>query len=993
MPEPIAVAFVEVLPETAGFRAATEAQLRRQLAGTNLGVPPSPATAASTRQLQGLSVAAAEATTATTVLAASETANAEAATAAAAAEGRAALATKAHAASAREAQEAIFAQTATLTGLRGASLGVNPAFLAATAGVIALFKSLREADKFAETMHLIEAATHAARGELEAARGTAIGLGRDLTLPLTTALGAAQAINLLTRSGFSLEDSMTAARGALLLTAASGADLETSVREIDRILDSFNLTAEDSVRVADAVATGLRFTQGNAEEFAQALGTLAPAADSLGLSLEATNTLVLQLSESGLSATAAAGSLRQAFLKLVAGGKGVEDGLKRAGLVTAELFDQFGKLRPDAFVILGEAIDKFNSKQQLSILTQIFSRRAALGVIRIIDQQREGYERMTVKAHEAGVAQEEAAAKARSFGGQLEELQDDVADVSLKMGTLAQGPATLFVKALRDIARQADRAVTAIDLLGGGVVTLGTDFVEAIPHARDFLGVLQDIAGAQRDPTGFLGGLIKDIPGQFKDAAAGLNQAIKLNVGGIADIPGIRELADNLDKLANSFDTTRGDVKKSLDGMNRDVEDGVNGMADRLRSGATLVASAASQLALAIAQAQARGDVGGELAGLRQQEARQKAFIARQAALPQTKARVATETKANQDLAATRAKIQAILDQRVSDAKGAAADAKSAADKLLKAAEERDQAFIAGINAEQTRREARVSATASTEALGDDIKANAALRDFLRRVIEEVRKRVREARQAGHETKGLKAELQALRLAKADVRREIQRLRKEAQEQRAATLLESAQLDVQILETRAGDDPTKGQNARLIAAHRRVIALLKADQKRHHDNKLEVKRLQLEIEQELAAIRDLRKTQAKGQGDALALKKQEFEFLQTLQGFSFNLLGNLIPGGATAGLVGGSAGGRPPGTTTSQASRVAAVGARTRSTAEASRLQPVTSGQGNTQIELLRKIHHQLRLLTRSQEHPEAHRQRRDGSAAGDNSYQGTHGM
>jgi TP901 family phage tail tape measure protein len=993
--EPIAVAFVEVLPETAGFRAATEAQLRRQLAGTQFAVPASPQTTVATKQLGALAAAETEAASATTLLAEAQgrydaaliagegvqgraakshlqkaaaaeadaaaqralfaiTGETTAATVAeidalvtatgslnakATAEERAAFATRKHGSASLLAGEAISAETATMAGLRGASLGVSPAFLGATVAAVAFFKSVEQASEFDEAMHLIESATGATEKQLKQARGTAVALGHDLDLPRTSAVEAAKAINFLTRSGFDLTESQIAARGALLLTAAAGGDLESSVREIDRLLDAFNLTAADSERVADAVAVGLRFTQGNAEEFASALASIGPAADTLGLSLEETNTLVLQLSESGLSAGQASGLLRQSFLRLASGSPAVSKGLAQIGqsaggsaIGVGDLIDSMGHLRPDAFVRLADALQNVDRQQQLAILTQIFSRRSALAVIRIVDQQRAGYERMATAAREVGVAEREAEARTRSLGGQFDETKDSAADAGRQLGELATGPATLLLTNLNELARATDNLLFGFGAIGGAAAGLGRKFESAVPGGEHLVSTIGKIAFIQAFPTIGIARGVNALIGHFRHADE--------------EIPSI------LDHLNSAVDSALGNLITIIN--KRAAEAGVG----------------ARSISTKIAIAQVTGNQDQELSLLREQEAKQLSIFNRLVAKPPSKEHDAAVERARDQLEQTRSQIETILGDQKTKEEAAAADAKSKAKDILQAAEERDQAFLSAINAEQTRREARVSATASTEALGDDIKASAALRNFLRRSIEEVRKRIREARQAGHETKGLTAELQALRLAKADVRREITRLQQESKQQQVETRIESLQLDVELatIGSTSGDDRSRGSISKEVSARQRLIRALKRAQDLTRKGTVEWKRLRNEIAAEQQAIRDLKKQRDKTQQDFGALS---FAFLQEQQGVLANFGPNFFPQGALS--VGGGtsttasvAPRRPP---TSTVPGVAPV----RSQAERARQAGgtgITTGQGHELVHQVRLLVREVHLLRQGAGHP-----------------------
>ena len=919
MAEPLGVAFVEIEPVAAGFRAKTEAQLRTQLAGVSAGIPPSPATAAATKQVEGHAIASNAAAAAHQREAAALVDKTVAASGAAVAEGRAAVATAAHGTAARTATGHILAESAAMSGLRNIPLGgMSAPLIAAAAAATILFKSLEEADQFNEQLHLIEAATHATAEEMDHARATAIGFGHDLNIPLTSATDAATAINLLTRSGFDLDDALTATRGALLLTAASGDTLETSVKEVDRILDAFNLTAADSVRVADAIASGLKFTQGNAAEFAQALGTLAPAADSLGLSLEATNTLVLQLSESGLSATQASGSLRQAFLKLAAGGKGVDEGLASIGLNMSDLRDELGRLRPDAFVILAEALQGLNRETQLQILTQIFSRRAALGVIRIVEQQRDGYERMAEVARESGTAQEEAAAKTQSFGGTLKETKKDAADFGRQVGSVATGPATAYVGMLGDILRGADDATFALGALAGGIGDVGGALGDAIPFADRFGDVIKKGIVLQAFPVLGIAKGISSIVGHFRKGGE--------------------------------------DIDDILDAMNKGVAADLDELAAILRAKAGAIASGANDvgqsLATQLAVAEATGTEAEQLRILRQIKADALTRLRRnQERLKKGEVGNAAVQDAAADVKAADDAIDAILAGQAADSAASAAEAEANATKIEQAADKRDRAFIRAQQARVARRQERVSVAAETDPLGDDIKANIKLRRLLVTIIAETQARIREARAAGRSTEALASELSQLRTARRAVEREIKGLQREAKEQAAETRVEQAQLDLQIAEARIGDDPTARQANRLIQGHLKVIAALKKQQRLTKRRSVEWKQLQLAIEEERQAIRQLRKdTSAAGQESNFAA--QAFAFLGTQQGFFANTASNVFPGGTAGRGVGGSRGapGQHPVTT------AAGVGSPFRSRsqvaeAEAERKTGMTQAQAATLIQ------------------------------------------
>lgn len=949
--EPIGVAFVEIEPIAPGFRAKTEAQIRGQIAAVQTK-------AAATTRAAGAQQA----------LTRAEVAGAGAAASNAQAENAAAAATSRHTLASTQATAALSRQSIAQQALNTSTLGMHPAMLAAAVGAGVFFKSLSLAADFEEQMKLIEAATGATEDELERAGDRARDLGADLRLPLTSAREGAEAINLLVRSGFDLEGAMDAAGGALLTAAASGETVADSVSITDQILDAFNLRADESVRVANALAVGMRFTGGSAQEAGRGLATLAPIADSLGLSLEEVNTLVLQLAESGIELSRGSGVLRQSLLRIST--PSVAKALNEVGVGMNVLLDAQGNLRPDAFARLAEALSDLSDAEQRRVLTQAFGARGALAVIRLVEQQRTGYDRMASSVRDASAAQREAEARSEGLRGQLAETSATVEDVGTNFGRVATGPATLYLRQIEEIARATDNLIFVGAGVAGLIGDIGDAFEDAVPGGDRFLGVLGRIGVAQAFPVVGIATGINTIVGHFR----------------------------------------RGEEEggNAIEGFRKRVDAALQGMVADLKKAARDIGVETGQiggsLSVEIAAASVSGNQQQQLSLLREQEANQLNLFnrlletARKRPSPEHDAAV---DRARAQLEATRNAIQAILNERQATIDASTAEAAAQATKLEQAADERDREFVRALQAGLTQREARVSVAASTdETLRDDVQANVALRRFLADTIDAIRERIRDARAAGRETQGLVEALANFRRQRNQVKREIDALREQQAEQAAATRVERAEIDLQILETRVGDDPTETQRGALVSAHQRVIKALQAQQKLVGRRSVEWKRLQLQIAQEQAAIRDLRKRQDDRNKAAETASRQQFDFMRTMTGFAFNLTGNLIPGFASAGLVGGTSGttGTVAGTVTDLGDERHPVelgrpAPSTRPAGIPSPTKPVSTAQGNTQIDLLRKIHSELRRSNAGTEHPEASGQRRRGSASGDFSYQGSHGL
>ena len=252
------------------------------------------------------------------------------------------------------------------------------------------------------------------------------------------------------------------------------------------------------------------------------------------------------------------------------------------------------------------------------------------------------------------------------------------------------------------------------------------------------------------------------------------------------------------------------------------------------------------------------------------------------------------QKKALQDFASAQSEVDRIQGDITQNAKKAADARKKAADDAKKARDDADQAFQQSLGEAQAPIDLRITKAGLTKGVQDDIDAQLALQKFIQTEIREATKSIHDVHtriavvnqlrqalvQSQITTKGL------IEQQKTDAKQAIIDKRDRQQE--------SLELDIQIAET----DKNKGKE---LKAHQRLLKFLEDRIKHTTAGTVERKRLQLAIEQEKAAIKDLKKANDDKNN---ALQQLEFSFLQTQAGFAANLLGNLLPAGSVAGTVG-----------------------------------------------------------------------------------------
>jgi TP901 family phage tail tape measure protein len=419
-------------------------------------------------------------------------------------------------------------------------------------------------------------------------------------------------------------------------------------------------------------------------------------------------------------------------------------------------------------------------------------------------------------------------------------------------------------------------------------------------------------------------------------------------------------------------------------------QDATNALADGISSGVVNVAAAArrassqaiKELEGQVAgfqerqnRARAAGDRAGELEALRGEATRLQRIIDR--AGPDAEGRLLKDRReAQAQLAGVNSQIRSIEAQIASEAEAAQRDreraAKDAKDRIQRAKDDADKAFVDAISVRESQLDVAAIRAQTTPALRDDIRAAVAIRNYLRGRVKAVRAAINDPALEKSLIADLKRKIAEKDKEIQDLYEELTDRIKERKARRQALKDESLQLDVDIASATGNKEAEIRARERQLAETRRKHAKAKG---------IERKRLLLELRREEAELRELR-----GEAEKRNRAAQElaFEFLTAQQGFAANLLGNLIPGGATGGLVGGGSSAPTAGVTVPKVGPLSddpALGSFAAAQRDISdrgavadgRAQP-TAGQMATLIQLTGVMVEVLKDLKRGVGHPEAKR-------------------
>jgi TP901 family phage tail tape measure protein len=771
-------------------------------------------------------------------------------------------------------------------GLRGATLAATGPFLAGAAGAIALGKAIGIATSFNSELAVFAATTGATADEMERVSEAAKQLGKDITLPGVSASDAAESMTELAKAGLSVNDSIAATRGVLQLATAAQLSNADAVELTANALNAFKLSGDQAVTVADTLANAANAAQGSIADIGLGLKQSAAAASLVGVSFKDTTALLTLLAKNGLTASDAGTSLRTAFIRLVAPSKQASAILKELNIT---LRDQQGNLRPEVFAEFAEAQRGLTKATQDRNTALVFGQDALRAEAVLGTEGAAGLARMRNELELTGTAARVAGARMTGLKGSTANLSNELEAFGLTIGQIA----TPAVETLVDQLAQ--------------FVSLGND---AVGVAGDLNQAFKQIPGAEAGESR-LGQIAKDIAKFSPSTPVGIlniGKAIKAAVTTTEDELGSlgansRSAIEDAGRVAAQGavgfgeQITRG-FNTAMNAAATAIERDIDAVFGRAAAQARLGSAAAGRQVLNL-EFQGAGDT--QIRGaLEKQLADQRRLVAVLEARDADKSKIDAAKQAaiaTQDrIDAINSSIQATVNANKSKTDAAA---RAATDEAAKARAKADAAFLQSQEDARTRQERFVSLADDTPGLQDDIRRQEQLRALITKQITGIKASTldEEAKQQA---------LRALRDARNATTDEIKRLnianKQQIAQQRQDALEQVAEnlaLRTQIAEARGvGTSAIVRRINAEIANQLKVVARAKAAKKG-------VLEAILALEELRRKKRDLLDQQKKDAvQDKAASGFSGFEFLQKTQGFASNLLGNLIPGFATGGLVG-----------------------------------------------------------------------------------------
>ncbi|QXA54245.1 phage tail tape measure protein [Corynebacterium freneyi] len=370
--------------------------------------------------------------------------------------------------------------------------------------------------EFESQMNTMSAVSQATGTQLDAVAAKARELGNDTSLTATSASDAAAAMTELAKGGFTVEQSMSAAKGTLQLAAAAQIDAATAATIQSQALQSFSLGAEDAARVSDILAGAANASSAEIEGIAQGLQQAGTVANQFGLTIDDTATALAMFANAGIQGSDAGTLLKSALLALTDQGKPAQAAMEELGLSVYDMQGNFVGL-PSLFEQLAKAQSEMTPEAYQAATATLFGSDAMRLAGIAADQGRGGFENLRDAVTRQGQAAEVAAAQTKGLPGALERVQNAAEEAGLAIYT-----------ALSDeLVAGVDAATSAIDGLGP-VLAAGFETALAVigPVASGIGDVASAMSGLIGPATGMAAAIAMskwaDLPGRINAGSSAL---------------------------------------------------------------------------------------------------------------------------------------------------------------------------------------------------------------------------------------------------------------------------------------------------------------------------------------------------------------------------------------------------------------------------------------------------------------------------------------
>ncbi len=328
------------------------------------------------------------------------------------------------------------------------SLGVNMTkVLAPVTGFV--IGGITSFAKFDDILTEIEARTGATAAEMEQVRLTALQMGQDTAFSATQ---ASDGMLQLLSSGFDLTQTFAALPSVLDLAAAGMLDVGLAGDAVTDILAQFNLTAEESEMVANALAQASGSSSATINDLIQGFANVGPIASQFGLDIEQTAAALAVFSENGIKGSEAGTQLKSLLTNMASTVPKTTAMWDKLGV---SMFDAEGQMRDFDTIIddLNVAMEGMSDEERIEVVRTLGGAYGQMGLSALLTA--DGIDTMQDAMSTAATAADLGKARMDSFKGVVDLLKSSLETIAINViGPLVENYLQPLVESVTEILNE-----------------------------------------------------------------------------------------------------------------------------------------------------------------------------------------------------------------------------------------------------------------------------------------------------------------------------------------------------------------------------------------------------------------------------------------------------------------------------------------------------------------------------------------------------------
>ena len=342
------------------------------------------------------------------------------------------------------------------------------------------------AGEFERKLDFFGAVSNSTQAEYDAISKKALQLGADT---IYSAGEIADSFVELAKSGVSAQDVLDGIGEAVAnLGAATDIPLAEAATSLTTILNTFKISAEDSVEVVDRLAGAANSSSIDVGDLITTMTYAGASAATAGVEFDDVNTAIALLGERGIKGSKAGTGLRQMFDKLIAPTNKSKEALQGLGIVledgSNQLLDMNGNLKPipQLLDILNGSLSGLTSAEKMDVLGNIFPITSLPTILNLLDGGSEAMARLNGEITKT-TALDIAGQRLDNLSGDIEYLRGELETLSTNVGLQFQDFARGIVQGLENI-------VAWVNTLDPQIVGLAAGFVAVVAALAGVGGLL-----------------------------------------------------------------------------------------------------------------------------------------------------------------------------------------------------------------------------------------------------------------------------------------------------------------------------------------------------------------------------------------------------------------------------------------------------------------------------------------------------------------------